>query len=112
MIPEDIISKVLNEIDADELIQLTSDLVKINSVWDPAAGTSEQEAAEYIGRWAERQGFGIQIDEVATKRPNVIVTWASDPGERTLMFEAHTDVVTPGDTSTWSYEPFGAEIVG
>jgi succinyl-diaminopimelate desuccinylase len=26
------------------------------------------------------------------------------------MFEGHTDVVTPGDTEAWKYDPFGAEI--
>jgi len=111
MISTDIIDKVLKYVDADELISLTSDLVKINSVWDPAAGTSEQAAADYVARWAEKQGFDIQQDEVAPGRPNVIVTWTSDPGERTLMFEGHTDVVTPGDASVWNYDPFGAQIV-
>jgi succinyl-diaminopimelate desuccinylase len=112
VIPEKIIKKVIGFIDPSELANLTSDLVKINSVWDPAAGTSEQEVADYIARWAGRQRFGIQIDEVASRRPNVIITWTSDLGGRTLMFEAHTDVVTPGDVSAWSYKPFGAEIVG
>ena len=111
MIPEKIIHSVLNEIDADELTALTSDLVKINSVWDPATGSSEQAAANFVARWAEQQGFDIQQDEVAPGRPNVIVTWTSDPGERTLMFEGHTDVVTPGDVSLWRHDPFGAEIV-
>jgi len=111
MIPKNIISKVLNEIDADELISLTSDLVRINSVWDPVAGTSEQNVADHIARWAEKQGFNVQKEDVAPGRPNVIVTWASGPGERTLMFEGHTDVVTPGDLSAWNYDPFGAEIV-
>jgi len=111
MIPKDLISIVLNEIEAEELIALTSDLVKINSVWDPAAGTSEQEAADFVARWAEQQGFDIQKDEVAPGRPNVIVTRAADPGARTLMFEGHTDVVTPGDVSLWRHDPFGAEIL-
>ena len=112
MIPEDIISKVLDAVDSDELISLTKGLVKINSVWDPAAGTSEQVAAEYVARWANRQGFEVQQEEVASGRPNVIVTWHVGPGKRTLMFDGHTDVVTPGDTSAWRYDPFGAEIVG
>jgi len=111
MIPNEIIDSVLEEIDDDELISLTSDLVRINSVWDPDAGTSEQEVADFIARWAELQGFDVQKDDVAPGRPNVIVTWASGPGERTLMFEGHTDVVTPGDLSAWHYDPFGAEIV-
>jgi succinyl-diaminopimelate desuccinylase len=110
MIPKENISRILEKIDADELISLTSDLVKINSVWDPAAGTSEQDVADYVARWAKAQGFDVQQDEVAPGRPNVIVTWATGPGERTLMFEGHTDVVTPGDLSAWQYDPFGAEI--
>ena len=118
MIPEETIEKVLNQIDPDELINLTSDLVKINSVWDPAAGSSEQPAAEYVFNWAQQQGLDAQMDEVAPGRPNVIISLPlgvgerSQMGERTLMFEGHTDVVTPGDTDAWNYDPFGAEIVG
>jgi succinyl-diaminopimelate desuccinylase len=112
MIPEDIISKVLGAIDSDELIFLTAELVKINSVWDPVAGTSEQEAAGYVFKWARGQGFEVQLEQVVPARPNVIVTWPVGPGKRTLMFEGHTDVVTPGDISAWRYNPFGAEIVG
>ncbi len=112
MIPKEIISNILVEIDADELIALTADLVRINSVWDPVAGTSEQNVADYIARWAEKQGFNVQKEDVAPGRPNVIVTWSPGSGERVLMFEGHTDVVTPGDLSAWHYDPFGAEIVG
>ncbi|UCD81140.1 MAG: M20 family metallopeptidase [Desulfobacterales bacterium] len=108
----DVINKVLGFIKSDELINLTSDLVKINSVWDPAAGTSEQPAAEYVFNWAREQGFEAQLEEVAPGRPNVIVTWPAGSGNRRLMFEGHTDVVTPGDISAWKYDPFGAEIVG
>ena len=105
MIPEDIIDKVLDAVDSDELISLTKDLVKINSVWDPVDGTSEQVAADHVARWADRQGFEVQLEEVVAARPNVIVTWTADPGQRTLMFEGHTDVVTPGDLSAWRYDP-------
>lgn len=112
MIPADIITKVLKHIDRDELINLTSQLVRINSVWDPKAGTSEKPAADLIVRWAQTQGFAVQRDEVAPERPNVIITVAFGPGNRALMFEGHTDVVTPGDISTWTYDPFGAEITG
>jgi succinyl-diaminopimelate desuccinylase len=112
MIPEDIINKVLYAVDSDELISLTKDLVKINSVWDPAVGTSEQAAADHVTRWANKQGFKVQQEEVASGRPNVMVAWRIGPGKRILMFEGHTDVVTPGDISAWRYDPFGAEIVG
>ncbi len=112
MISDEIITKVLNEIDADELINLTADLVRINSVWDPAAGTNEQEIAEYVFKWAQQQGFEAQMDQAAPARPNVILTSSFEPGKRTLMFEGHTDVVTPGDLSAWNYDPFGAQIAG
>jgi len=111
MIPDDIINKVIDAVDSKELINLTSDLVKINSVWDPAAGTNEKVAADHVAQWADKQGFEIQQEEVAPGRPNVIVNWTAGPGKRTLMFEGHTDVVTPGDVSAWRYDPFGAEIV-
>jgi succinyl-diaminopimelate desuccinylase len=106
------IAMVFNAIDPDELIKLTADLVRINSVWDPVAGTSEQPAAEHVLEWAQEKGFGVQMDTVAPGRPNVIVTWSADVGHRTLLFEGHTDVVTPGDETIWAYDPFGAEIVG
>jgi succinyl-diaminopimelate desuccinylase len=112
MISAKVVADVLQAVDPDEAIELTADLVKINSVWDPAAGTNEQAAAEHAARWAERQGFHVRMETVAPGRPNVIVTHAAGPGERTLMFEGHTDVVTPGDVAAWSYDPFGAQIVG
>ena len=98
--------------DPDELINFTSDLVQINSVWDPVAGTSEQPAADYVFKWARQQGFEAIMEEVAPGRPNVIVTWPAGAGNRTLMFEGHTDVVTPGDQSVWQWDPFGAKREG
>jgi len=112
MIPAETIEKVLNEIDPDELIKLTADLVRINSVWDPAAGTNEQAVAQRVADWARTQDFDVQVDQVAPNRPNIIVSWPTGSQKRTLMFEGHTDVVTPGDVSAWKYDPFGAEIVG
>jgi succinyl-diaminopimelate desuccinylase len=107
---EDAITKVLAHIDRDELVALAAALIKINSVWDPEVGTNEQQAAEFVAAWAREKGFACQMQEVVPSRPNVIITWQGGPGERTLMFEGHTDVVTPGDPSTWSVDPFGAEI--
>ncbi|MCG6909871.1 MAG: M20 family metallopeptidase [Deltaproteobacteria bacterium] len=112
MIPNDVVKKVLESVDHEELLNLTAEMVKINSVWDPIAGTGEQEAAEHVARWAKQKGFQVQVDQVAPGRPNVIVSWDAGPGERKLMFEGHTDVVTPGDVETWHYDPFGAQIEG
>lgn len=113
-IPDSIVNQVLGAVDHDALVELTAALVRINSVWDPLAGTSEQLAAECVARWAEAMGFDVAMDQVAPGRPNAIITWRAgvDDAERALMFEGHTDVVTPGDVSAWDYDPFGAEIEG
>lgn len=110
MISEDIVKRVLSAVDHDALIELSADLVRINSVWDPVSGSSEQQAAEHVAQWAKTRGFDVQMDQVAPGRPNVVVTWEAGPGPRKLMFEGHTDVVTPGDVNAWTYDPFGAEI--
>jgi len=110
MIPESVIEKVLNQIDPEMVIDLTARLVRCNSVWDPQAGTSEADAAELTARWARDRGFDVAVETVAPDRPNVIIRWAAGPGPRTLMFEGHTDVVTPGNLSRWQYDPFGAQI--
>jgi succinyl-diaminopimelate desuccinylase len=111
MISNEIVKQVLAAVDHKELFKLTAELVRINSVWDPDSGSSEQQAAEHVAKWAQKKGFEVQVDQVAPARPNVIVTWNAGGGSRKLMFEGHTDVVTPGDVKAWQYNPFGADIV-
>jgi acetylornithine deacetylase/succinyl-diaminopimelate desuccinylase-like protein len=90
MVPTEAIGSVLKELNPGELTALTSDLVRINSVWDPEVGTSEQRVAEHVAAWAENQGFRVEIDEVVHGRPNVIIEWVTGPGERVLMFEGRS----------------------
>ena len=110
MIAKALINKVLEHIDPETVVDLTARLVRCNSVWDPQAGTSEAEAAALAARWARDRGFDVVVEAVAPDRPNVIVRWTAGPGARALMFEGHTDVVTPGDLTRWQYDPFGAQI--
>lgn len=111
MVPQEKIEKVLREVNPDELIGLTRNLVRMNSVWDPEAGTGEQEVAEFVAAWGKKQGFEVEMNEVVPGRSNTIITWKPAPGEKTLMFEGHTDVVTPGDLEAWTHDYLGAEIV-
>ncbi|HSO18661.1 MAG TPA: ArgE/DapE family deacylase [Desulfosarcina sp.] len=110
MVPDEIVDKVLACVDPQAVIDLTARLVRCNSVWNPAAGTNETQAAALAARFAREQGFDVTVEKVSPGRPNVIVRWCAGAGERTLMFEGHTDVVTPGDRSCWRYDPFGAVI--
>jgi succinyl-diaminopimelate desuccinylase len=112
MMSSESVRRLLEALDPDELVQLAADLVRINSVWDPEAGTSEQLVAEKVAQWAEKEGFQVSFEVVARGRPNVIIGWRFGAENRTLLFEGHTDVVTHGDPSDWKHDPFGAQIVG
>ena len=97
--------------DHDRVVEFTQELVRIESVNDPEAGLSEEPAAAAVA--AEMRSFGWEpiIEEVAPGRPNVICIIDGGLPGPTLMFEGHSDVVTAGDKSQWTRDPFGAQIV-
>src|SRR6195952_4323267 len=93
--------------DAAAVIALTQALVRLPTVVTSDAEPVEAPVADLM------RGFGweVFVDEVASGRPNVVgVITGNGPG-RTLMFEGHTDVVTPGDEASWSFPPFSGDIV-
>jgi acetylornithine deacetylase len=54
-------------------------------------------------------GFGAEVD--LERRPNVF-GWLRSPhsnGRPPLVISTHQDVVTPGDESSWSHDPWGGE---
>jgi succinyl-diaminopimelate desuccinylase len=107
------LSQVLRKIDADEVVELTRSLVRIPSVYRPGdPEATEARVADFVEAWLRREGFQVEIQAVASGRPNVI-GWLGDkrPGQKSLLLEGHTDVVTEGDPATWSYPPFGADLV-
>ena len=92
------------------LIEVVQTLVQVPSVFDPATGRSEQGAARLVAHQMRHFGWEPEMDPVAPGRPNVYaVVEGGRPGP-TLLFEGHTDVVTEGDASAWTSDPFGADI--
>jgi acetylornithine deacetylase/succinyl-diaminopimelate desuccinylase-like protein len=79
LVKPEVIDRVLAGLDLQELTDLTGRLIKINSVWDPEAGTGEAQAAEFVAGWARAEGLQVEVEEVAPGRPNVIVTLAGRP---------------------------------
>ncbi len=67
--------ELLAAIDVPELVSLTQDLVRIDSVIRPESGGTERNVVSYIARWI-RAELGIQplVQEVEKGRENVIVT--------------------------------------
>lgn len=107
------LKQVLAKIDPDEVVALTRDLVRIPSVYRPDdPDATEARVAAHVEAWLRREGFAVEIQDVAPGRPNVIGTLGEKrPGRRSLLLEGHTDVVTEGDPREWSRPPFGADLV-
>ncbi len=103
-------NEVLKKIDRDELVQLTQSLIQIPSVYRPDQGGNEEKVALFAADWLKNIGIEVHIEEVEPGRPNVIAILHGNASGKTLMFEGHTDVVTEGDESEWSYPPFGGVI--
>ena len=99
------------DIDAEALIAFTQQLVRIPSVHDPATGRSEEPVARLVAATMREWGWSPVLEEVAPGRPNVICTIDGGLPGPTLLFEGHSDVVTEGDLSGWTVDPFGATIV-
>ena len=98
-------------VDADALIEFTQRLVRIRSVNDPDAGSTETDAALEVADLMRSWGWEAVIEEVAPGRLNVISVLAGSSPGPTLLLEGHTDVVTEGDLREWSFDPYGGEVV-
>lgn len=96
-------------IDHEGLIEFTRALVRIPSV--NREGEREAEAAALVVELMRDWGWSPMVEDVAPGRPNVTCVVEGGPDGPTLMFEGHTDVVTEGDATAWTYDPFGAELL-
>jgi succinyl-diaminopimelate desuccinylase len=108
-----LLEDVLNWIDREELVRLARELVRIPSVYRPEEPDGDEaRVARFVADYLERVGFEVKTEEVAPSRPNVWAMWEGDRPGKTLLFEAHTDVVTEGSAGDWNHPPFGAQRVG
>lgn len=99
-------------VDEEGVVALTSALVRIRSVNDPAGGSSEAPAAALVADTMRGWGWDPQVTEVAPGRPNVVAVLEGGGGPGpTLMLEGHTDVVTEGDRAAWSFDPYAGDVV-
>ena len=103
--------KLVDAVDRQELVELTQALVRIDSVIRPESGGTERNVVKYIVEWVRRE-LGVEplVEEVVPGRENIIVTIDSGKPGPCLMIEGHTDVVSEGDRSIWTKDPFGGEI--
>jgi acetylornithine deacetylase len=76
----------------------------VNPSLDPV-GSGETPAVNVVAEWAESRGLGVEIDEVAPGRPNVLVRGGRG-GRRTVMLLGHLDTVGGAAMA----DPFAGEI--
>ncbi len=110
----------------DELYQMLSDMVKINSENNGKTG-NEEECARFVHKLLEDAGFESDLyspmslegfsehpDYLPGKhlenRYNVTATWKGDVDENEVMLMAHTDTVVFGDLANWSRHPLSGDI--
>lgn len=98
-----------------ELVDLLSQLVSIDSV-NPdlvpgAAG--EGEIAAFVAEWLTRAGLHVELQAAGPGRPNVIGVVRGTGGGRSLMLNAHMDVVgTAVMTGGWGPRVEGSRLYG
>ena len=103
--------RILQQVDQKDLVELTRDLVRIDSVIRPETGNTEARAVHFLAAWVERElGVKPSIEEVELGRENLVATLDSGRPGPCLMFEGHTDVVTEGERGRWTVDPFGGEV--
>jgi succinyl-diaminopimelate desuccinylase len=104
-------SSAADLIDPQAVVDLAAALVRLRTVNEPDAEQIEQPAADLVAELMRGFGWDVTVTEAAPGRPNVVaVIEGTSPG-RTLMFEGHTDVVTEGDRSAWSFDPYAGDVV-
>ncbi len=93
-------------IDTDEILDKLSRLVAIPSVVED--GHPEEGVVQEILQWCRDDGFDPVLTMVSAHRHNLLLEIRGDrPGPK-LLLEAHSDTVTAGDVSLWTYPPFQA----
>jgi succinyl-diaminopimelate desuccinylase len=105
------VDRVLKEITEQEVVDLTAALVRIPSVFRPGEPEANERAvAATVDDWLRREGLGVEVQDVAPGRPNVIAWLDGNGPGRTLCFEGHTDVVTEGDPAAWRHPPWSGVV--
>ena len=104
-------SRLLSSIDTEELVELTRELVRIDSVIRPETGNTERRVVEFLRAWVRRElGLEPTVEEVQPGRENLFFTLDSGVPGPCLLLEGHTDVVSEGERGRWSVDPFGGEL--
>ncbi|MEM3699551.1 MAG: M20/M25/M40 family metallo-hydrolase [Candidatus Bathyarchaeia archaeon] len=97
--------QILKEIE-EEITNLLSDLIRINTTNPPG---NETEAAKYLAKNLEKDGFKCELFESAPGRGSVVTRLKGEKAKPSLLLLSHLDVVA-ANPKEWSVDPFGGII--
>jgi len=113
-----IVAVEADEFDAVAVVDLAAALVRLRTVHDGGVHTVEAPAVALVTEVMRDFGWAVTVTDVAPGRQSVVgvvngesKTPGSPGHPRTLMFEGHVDVVTEGDATGWSFDPYAGDIV-
>jgi succinyl-diaminopimelate desuccinylase len=90
-----------------DVVEIAQALIRCRSVTPQEGG-----ALSYLGDLLKRAGFEIHRQKFSSPgMPEIDNLFAKiGSGKPHLVFAGHTDVVPPGNESSWRHPPFGGEI--
>jgi acetylornithine deacetylase len=96
---------VLEHVDAQELIDLASDLIRI-----PSLKTEETPLAVFLERFFRERGYDVDLQEIEPWRFQTIATLRGTGGGASLMLNGHTDINAL--TRRWTRDPWTPTLEG
>ena len=93
----------------DEVVEFTSDLVRIDTTNRGGGDCKERPAAEYVAQKLAEVGVDARILESAPGRANVVARFAGSKAGHAMLVHGHLDVV-PAEPADWSVPPFSGEV--
>ena len=102
-------------ISQEELTALTAELVAIDSTNLDLVpgGAGEVNIARFAADWLESVGLDVEVHELGPSRANVIAVARGNGGGRSLMLNAHMDVVGAGGMAEpWTPRIDGTRLYG
>lgn len=90
----------------DDLVQLTSDLIKIPSE-NPTG--SQREVVDFVKKYLADAGIEHKEISCNPEFPCVVAQVGPDEGF-SIILNGHVDVVPAGDRKQWNFDPFSGEI--
>ena len=96
---------MLREVE-EEVTNILSDLIRINTTNPPG---NETEAAKYLARDLEKEGFKCELFESALGRGSVVTRIKAVGEKPSLLLLSHLDVVA-ANPREWSVDPFGGIV--